>query len=226
MPANVDSHDACCSGIKDLDRYSGDQNSKVLDGQIFGTSYLTNGSQFSWRFQYHGKRRYSWRDILVSEPVDLGKQRKRLTAYLCRDRIGIRLWRPRKRKCRKNTKRLWPLVEQRAAWCGPISRLSNPVGQNGAGNGPRNRSARRLERIDVELVSADPLKRLQLTQEQIDLAQELEGMDSGINLTDLENDFVRVASGYADRKGITYAAFRQIGVPASVLKRAGINRAA
>jgi len=85
---------------------------------------------------------------------------------------------------------------------------------------------RRLERIDVELVTADPLKRLQLTQEQIDLAHELEGMDSGVNLTDLENDFVRVASGYAERKGITYAAFRQIGVPASVLKRAGITRAA
>jgi hypothetical protein len=85
---------------------------------------------------------------------------------------------------------------------------------------------RRLERLDTELANADPLKRLQLTQEQLDLAQELEGMDSGVNLTDLENDFVRVAKGYAERKGITYAAFRQIGVPASVLKRAGISRAA
>jgi len=86
--------------------------------------------------------------------------------------------------------------------------------------------ARRLERIDAELDGADPLKRLQLTQEQIDLDVELEGMDSGVNLTDLENDFVRVAKGYAERKGITYAAFRQIGVPASILKRAGISRAA
>ena len=85
---------------------------------------------------------------------------------------------------------------------------------------------RRLERIEEELEAADPLKRLQLTQEQLDLTEELESMDSGINLTDLENDFVRVAQGYADRKGITYQAFRQIGVPASVLKRAGISRAA
>ena len=85
---------------------------------------------------------------------------------------------------------------------------------------------RRLERIDVELESADPLKRLQLTQEHLDLTEELEGMDSGVNLSDLESDFVRVAQGYAERKGITYAAFRQIGVPASVLKRAGISRAA
>lgn len=85
---------------------------------------------------------------------------------------------------------------------------------------------RRLERIDAELESADPLKRLQLTQEQIDLTEELESMDNGVNMTDLENDFVRVAQGYAERKGITYQAFRQIGVPASVLKRAGISRAA
>lgn len=85
---------------------------------------------------------------------------------------------------------------------------------------------RRLERIDDELGAADPLKRLQLTQEQLDLTEELESMDSGINLTDLEDDFVRVAQGYAERKGITYQAFRQIGVPASVLKRAGISRAA
>ena len=86
--------------------------------------------------------------------------------------------------------------------------------------------ARRLERIASELEGADPLKRLQLTQEQLDLGQELEGMDSGVNLADLEGDFVRVAKGYAERKGITYAAFRQIGVPAAVLKRAGISRAA
>lgn len=85
---------------------------------------------------------------------------------------------------------------------------------------------RRLERIDSELEAADPLKRLQLTQEQIDLTEELESMDNGVNMADLEDDFVRVAQGYAERKGITYQAFRQIGVPASVLKRAGISRAA
>lgn len=86
--------------------------------------------------------------------------------------------------------------------------------------------ARRLERIDAELEMADPLKRLQLTQEQLDLSVELEQMDSGIDLARLEADFARVAKGYAERKGITYAAFRQIGVPAAVLKKAGISRAA
>jgi uncharacterized protein YicC (UPF0701 family) len=86
--------------------------------------------------------------------------------------------------------------------------------------------ARRLERIEVELEEADPLKRLQLAQERLDLSEELEHMDSGIDMSQLENEFTKVAKGYAERKGITYAAFREIGVPAAVLKKAGISRAA
>lgn len=82
----------------------------------------------------------------------------------------------------------------------------------------------RLGKIETELETADALKRLQLTQEQLDLSEELENMDSGVDITDLENEFARVAKGYAARKGISYAAFRQLGVPAAVLKRAGIGR--
>ena len=85
---------------------------------------------------------------------------------------------------------------------------------------------RRLERLDDELEMADPLRRLQLTQERLDLQEELEQMDNGVDLAHLESEFARVAKGYAKRKGITYAAFRQIGVPAAVLKKAGISRAA
>ncbi len=85
---------------------------------------------------------------------------------------------------------------------------------------------RRLEKIEIELEEADPLKRLQLTQEQLDLTEEREQMDNGIDIVELEDEFTQVAKGYAERKGITYAAFRQIGVPAAVLKRAGISRAA
>ena len=32
------------------------------------------------------------------------------------------------------------------------------------------------------------------------------------------------AAGYAERKGISYTAFRSVGVPAAVLKAAGISR--
>ncbi len=84
----------------------------------------------------------------------------------------------------------------------------------------------RLAKIDSELEAADALKRLQLTQERLDLIEELGTMDTGVDISELEAEFTRVAKGYAARKGISYAAFRQIGVPAAVLKKAGISRAA
>jgi hypothetical protein len=83
---------------------------------------------------------------------------------------------------------------------------------------------RRLERIDQELATADPLKRLQLTQERLDLNAELDALGTKVDLSGLEADFVAAASGYSDRKGISYAAWRELGVEPSVLKRAGIGR--
>lgn len=84
--------------------------------------------------------------------------------------------------------------------------------------------AKRLDQVENELKSADPLKRLQLIQERLDLVNELGQMDDGNNLGELEEEFVKVAKGYAARKGISYAAFRELGVAASTLKRAGIAR--
>lgn len=83
----------------------------------------------------------------------------------------------------------------------------------------------RLETLAEQLETADPLKRLQLAQEELDLTEELERMDQGTDLNELEDEFVKVAKSYASRKGISYAAFREVGVPASVLKEAGISRA-
>jgi uncharacterized protein YicC (UPF0701 family) len=82
----------------------------------------------------------------------------------------------------------------------------------------------RLEAIAAELEEADPLRRLQLAQEELDLTRELEAMDEAVDLDQLEQDFVKVAKSYAERKGISYAAFREVGVPASVLRDAGISR--
>jgi len=83
---------------------------------------------------------------------------------------------------------------------------------------------KRLDRIDAELVSADPLQRLQLIQERLDLKAELDGAGDKVDLTGLEKDFVSAAAAYSSRKGISYAAWRELGVEASVLKRAGISR--
>ncbi len=82
----------------------------------------------------------------------------------------------------------------------------------------------RLEDIETELQQADPIQRLQLVQEKLDLNEELEQMESVTDLQSLEEEFQKVAKGYAMRKGISYAAFRELGVPPAVLKEANISR--
>jgi hypothetical protein len=83
---------------------------------------------------------------------------------------------------------------------------------------------KRLDRIEVELAEADQLKRLQLTQERLDLTAELEAVGTKVDLSALEEEFVKAAAAYSSRKGISYAAWRELGVEPAVLKRAGVGR--
>jgi hypothetical protein len=83
---------------------------------------------------------------------------------------------------------------------------------------------RRLAAVEKQLQTADPLRRLQLVQEQMDLRAELDAMNNKVDLRALEDEFVKAAKGYSRRKRISYAAWRQIGVAPNVLKRAGIGR--
>lgn len=85
---------------------------------------------------------------------------------------------------------------------------------------------KRLEQIAAEVTTADPLRRLNLTQEQLDLETELADSETPIDLTAFEQGFVEAAAGYAARKGISYQAFRAIGVTPAVLRTAGISRSA
>lgn len=72
---------------------------------------------------------------------------------------------------------------------------------------------------------ADPLTRLHLTQERLDLEAELLTLgDGGADVSQLEDAFVEAAAPYSERKGITYAAWRAMGVRPEVLRRAGIHR--
>ena len=84
---------------------------------------------------------------------------------------------------------------------------------------------KRLDKIDLDYVNADQLKRLQLAQERLDLQSELAATEETVDLDALQKDFVAAAKPYGERKGITYAAWRQVGVPDAVLKQAGITRA-
>lgn len=83
---------------------------------------------------------------------------------------------------------------------------------------------KRLAAIETEIASADPLKRVHLVQERSDLQQALEASASNVDIDQLEKDFVKAAAPYSERKGITHATWREVGVPAAVLEKAGITR--
>lgn len=82
----------------------------------------------------------------------------------------------------------------------------------------------RLEVIGAELDEADMLSRVNLVQERMNLLEELGAMEERVDLSEFEADFIKVAASYSDRRGITYAAWREIGVTPEVLKRAGVSR--
>jgi hypothetical protein len=76
-------------------------------------------------------------------------------------------------------------------------------------------------RIDNE---TDLLKKVHLTQQRIDAEAALSSATTADDRESLERDFVRHAKDYSERKGISYAAWREGGVPPEVLKKAGIKR--
>ena len=83
---------------------------------------------------------------------------------------------------------------------------------------------KRLTKIETELASADPLTELLLLQERRDLQDEAESLGSGDDLASAEEAFVKVAKTYSERRHISYATWREVGVEAAVLKRAGVPR--
>jgi hypothetical protein len=63
---------------------------------------------------------------------------------------------------------------------------------------------------------------VRLVQPRLDIHTELAGLDQAARLPELEEAFVNVAASWAKRTGVSAAALREVGVPASVLKRAGL----
>jgi len=86
---------------------------------------------------------------------------------------------------------------------------------------------KRLTTVTAELKDAGGLTRLNLLQERRDLEVELATMQAGTpDLSELEKEFVKVGKSYSAKKKISYGAWREFGVPADVLKKAGITRGA
>ncbi len=84
---------------------------------------------------------------------------------------------------------------------------------------------KRLAAIDASLPEADPLNRLHLVEEKQRLEAELAHTGDVVDLAALEKSFIKVARPYGERKGISYSAWRTVGVSASVLQQAKIPRA-
>ena len=82
----------------------------------------------------------------------------------------------------------------------------------------------RLTEIDETYGSATSMARLSMAQERINLNEALTAAETVFDLSGLEDEFVAVAATYGDRKGISYVAWREVGVPAAILQRAGISR--
>ena len=87
---------------------------------------------------------------------------------------------------------------------------------------------RQLATLEGELAGASVTKRLSLIQQRIELEAELEALSqaASVDLTALEAGFATYAAAYGGRRGISYAAWREIGASSATLKSAGIRRSA
>ena len=83
---------------------------------------------------------------------------------------------------------------------------------------------KRLDAIAEEIETAQPATVVQLVAEQRQLSTDLKKLDTVHNTDEAEEAFVEVAKEYSKRKNIPYPVWRKVGVPADVLKRAGIPR--
>lgn len=84
-------------------------------------------------------------------------------------------------------------------------------------------SAKR-ESIDNQVAEATPIKRLLLLQERRDVEAAIEALQAESDVESTEEAFISNAASYGARKGIQYATWREFGVSADVLRRAGIVR--
>lgn len=83
----------------------------------------------------------------------------------------------------------------------------------------------RIERLEEKIeAESDPLRRVDLVQQRLDASDALKRAAASADLEALEEGFVDHAARYSERKGISYGAWREAGVPAAVLRKAGIGR--
>jgi hypothetical protein len=83
----------------------------------------------------------------------------------------------------------------------------------------QNRLSKLGEKLSTE---EDSLKRLELIQTRLDVEEQIKELSDRAGFDELEAGFKKHALSYSERKGITYTAWLEAGVPAAVLRSAGI----
>jgi hypothetical protein len=83
----------------------------------------------------------------------------------------------------------------------------------------------RLETVNHALATEDlgKIERLELVQERIALEEKLADLEADDGFDEAEQAFIEHAYDWAVDKGFTYSALREVGVPAAVLRAAGIS---
>lgn len=83
----------------------------------------------------------------------------------------------------------------------------------------------RIREVESQIRSEkDPIKRVELIQRRLDLEAQWNSAKTSPDPQQLEDEFVRAVKEYSERKGISYAAWRELGVPAGTLRAAGVPR--
>jgi hypothetical protein len=84
----------------------------------------------------------------------------------------------------------------------------------------------RLATAEEKLKHASGVSRLTAAQDVRDLRNKLADIESrgSEDIKTLEADFIKVAKKFGEKRGIGYGAWRDAGVPAPVLKKAGVRR--
>jgi hypothetical protein len=83
---------------------------------------------------------------------------------------------------------------------------------------------KRLDAIANEMDDATQLAKLDMVQERINLEAELDQLLAVEDITDKQKAFVSIANEYSESRGISWAAWREMGVPSEVLREAGLTR--
>ena len=84
----------------------------------------------------------------------------------------------------------------------------------------------RLAEARTKAKSASGVEKVLAAQEVRDLQNRIATMDAagGSDIKGLESAFVKIAKQFGENRGIGYGAWRDAGVPAVVLKKAGVAR--